>query len=375
MRFETLRSVQRISASLALVAALGGAAAAKSWCAKPLWVHEWGVHVFAGGGALTPGASRLPSFFHAPGKTLAFTSRAPVKTLPPDSGDRDLPVMHFYSPRTDGTIPVGLEVGFTLGTASSWFPDVDLFDALAHKQLAWNRLELSRVPAFPAAMEIGAQPDELAWIASARKLGALWVNSARETERFVFYEARTRETVPLELKRGATWAPGRRHYELHNRGAFAVHDVLVVVNEGATTYVFAAPQIPARTSAGFLVEDHAVTDVRAATFGALTTALLDPVTPEPPTDYRWDSASCVMQRNPATPFARADGHRLYRGEVVLILEVWGARFFETPGTSIVYREDTAYLDQVMPVAVYTDMYNFVVLQRAGLALWSGVTLP
>ena len=30
MRFETLRSVQRISASLALVAALGGAAAAES---------------------------------------------------------------------------------------------------------------------------------------------------------------------------------------------------------------------------------------------------------------------------------------------------------------------------------------------------------
>jgi hypothetical protein len=76
------------------------------------------------------------------------------------------------------------------------------------------------------------------------------------------------------------------------------------------------------------------------------------------------------------PFAKADGHTLYAAEADLVLGVWGERFFGGPaGTNIIYREDTAALDALMPLAVYTDMLNFVVLHRAGLAVWSGVTLP
>ena len=30
---------------------------------------------------------------------------------------------------------------------------------------------------------------------------------------------------------------------------------------------------------------------------------------------------------------------------------------------------------MMPMSVYTDMYNFVVLHRAGLAVQRGITLP
>ena len=82
-----------------------------------------------------------------------------------------------------------------------------------------------------------------------------------------------------------------------------------------------------------------------------------------------------MERDPAVPVEHAAGYRLYRAEADLVVQTWGARFFDQPGTTVVYREDEAYLDQVMPLSVYTDMYNYVVLHRAGLALWEHVALP
>ncbi|MCC6622563.1 MAG: hypothetical protein IT385_14970 [Deltaproteobacteria bacterium] len=364
------RLVTLVAAAL-LGAALPSPTSAKSWCAYPLHVHEWGVHVFGGDGAARAESGLLPTWFAGPGKTLAAAPRVPVRTLPADSGVRDLPVVHFYSPRgASATIPVGLEVGFTQGLASTWYPDVDLLRPRgAAPQLVWERLDLGPAPALtPAATDVP-------WIREARALDALWVQAPGASERFVFYEATTSERVPLALRRGATWGPGRRHLELHNTGRHAVHDLLVVHREGSTVFVFDAATIPAGKSAGFVLDDHAPRDVRAATRGALVDALVDHASPVAPTTYRWDHDRCVMMRDPAVPVTKADGHRLYRAEVDLLLGVWGERLFDRPGTTIVYREDAAYLDEVMPLAVYTDMYNYVVLRRAGLAVWSDVPLP
>ena len=82
-----------------------------------------------------------------------------------------------------------------------------------------------------------------------------------------------------------------------------------------------------------------------------------------------------MGRDPALPVEAAAGHRLYPGEVDTLLGAWGARLFDQPGTTVVYREDAAALDAAMPLAIYADMFHFVVLHRAGLALWEHVTLP
>jgi hypothetical protein len=57
------------------------------------------------------------------------------------------------------------------------------------------------------------------------------------------------------------------------------------------------------------------------------------------------------------------------------LQVWGSALFDQPGTTIAYREDVSYLDQAMPLSLFTDMYHWVELHRAGLALWQGVVLP
>jgi hypothetical protein len=84
---------------------------------------------------------------------------------------------------------------------------------------------------------------------------------------------------------------------------------------------------------------------------------------------QWSRDDCVMMRDPAIPTTTAEGHRLYAHEVDAILDVWAGTFFGSPGTTIVYREDPAYLDRAMPLSIYTDMYNHVKLRRLGLAVW------
>lgn len=352
-------------ALLALTCLTPITAQAKSWCATPLYVHEWGVHVFNLGRSTGP--SLLADFFHSPTNTQAFAPSVPVKSMPADGGERDLPLMHFYSARTN-PVPVAIEVGFKHGDATRWWPDVDLFAPAGPIELTWQRLDLTPTP----GPELGKVP---AWGESARKIdGALWVNKGKLSDRFVFYEGRTREAVPLTLTRGDTWKPGRGHYVLVNTSAYPVRDVMFMHTAHGKTYLFVAPAIPAGASAGFLIEDH---PVDAKTLPDRLRAMLQdlpvrtPQRPEPPPE-------CVMQRDPATPFSAVAGHRLYGPEVDLILSVWQQRFFGTTQaveTKILYREDAAYLADVMPLSLYTDMYNFVVLNRASLALWEGVVLP
>ena len=394
--------------AVSLLAPLTPDARAESWCAYPLWVHEWGVHVFGADGK--PAAIEgIPSYFHTPDRASIPDQRKAVRDLPVDSGMRALPVLHFYSAGSmEATIPIGVEVGFTGGAASAWYPRVDglrsateangpearaerlrllelrelrLAGARAAdgtlpavpadptRQLVWDRLTLTPKPA--------AAPDKTAvpWVATARGLSALWVNAAAESERFVFYEAGTAEKVPLKLVRGETFGPGRRHYVLQNSGPHVVNDVLFVHREGTAVFAFYAPAIPPGKSAGFLVEDHRVKDAKAATRDVLRAALVDAAQPEVPAEVRWGRDDCVMGRDPALPVERAAGHKLFGSEVDLIFQVWGARFFDQEGTTIVYREDEAALDAAMPLSLYTDMFNYVVLSRAGLAVWEQVKLP
>jgi hypothetical protein len=415
--------IATLGLSFWLASPLAPAARAESWCAYPLWVHEWGVHVFGADGAPATGPA-LPDHFHTPARpgARAADARGPaVRTLPVDSGVRALPVLHFYARAGTGSpIPLGLEVGFSAGDASAWFPEVDLLRAAADangpaaiaarlqlialrqarpsmvrapvpsdptRQLVWNRLDLTpeptrAPPAIPAGSPATAltgqagpsRSTQTAWVAATRKYPSLWVNGPRESERFVFYEATTHEKPLIRVQRASDWSPTRRHLALHNDGSDPVHDVFFTHREDARTFVFYAPSIPAGQSAGFLLDDHAVTarDLATATIDKLRNALVDPAAAAPPKDYQWDMNHCVMGRDPAIPFERAEGHRLYGHEIDTVLSVWGARFFAQAGTTILYREDTALLDRVMPLSLYTDMYNYVVLRRLGLALWEHV---
>lgn len=401
-----------ISLSVAL-AALGAASLptpgrAEMWCADPLWAHEWGVVVFGGGGAErgAGGGPGLPAFFHAqPGAASALG--APVRDMPVDGGERALPIVHFYAPGNWRPVPLGLEVGFAHGEATRWYPQVDgrrravdANGAVARqaraqllaarqarggratlaplgrdptRQLSWDHLVLEERPRH------AAPASTLPWVQRLRGFDrALWVNGASESERFLFYEGHTTETPALRIERGPTWAPGRRHLVLRNASAHAIHDVILLHREAGAAYVLHAPSIPAGQTAGFLLEDHAASGAELAsrTRTALRDAIVDAREPAPPADYGWGGAhGCVMQRDPAIPVERATDHRLYAHEADAVLEVWGPRFFDAPGTTVVYREDVAQLDAVMPLTIHTDMYHFVELRRLGLALMENVQLP
>lgn len=367
----------------------------KSWCARPLIVHEWGVQVFTANGAASGAQVRttLPPYFHAQAGVAASAAR--VSDLPPDSGMRDLPVLHFYAPAGDDRIPLGLAVGFAQGAATRWYPQVDarrqeeaanspsalqirlgLVKARSElkpfgvrprlpddptRQLQWNSLTLTRTPLHPAP------PTDVDWVGQARALKeTLWVNGASESERFVFFEAKTRELVALKLLRGDRYTNKFRHYILSNTSAFPVHDVFVIHREGNTLFVFEAPSIPAAASAGFALEEHRVADPNVGARIALRKRLVA---------ARSEDSLCVMGRDPAKPVESASGHTLFADEAEELLRVWGAALFDQPGTTIVYREDRAYLDQAMPLSLFTDMFHWVELHRAGLALWQGVVLP
>ncbi len=406
-----------VLAAVLLAAALfPGRSRAELWCASPLWTHEWGVVVFGRGTAARTAGPQLPAHFHGPqGHGASSPAAGPaVRDLPVDGGERALPVLSFYTAGTGQDVPVGLEVGFRHGEASRWFPEVDARRTLAEvtspsalaerarllaarqsrprgaitplgrdpaRQLAWDHLDLDASPRF--AVPPASQP----WVQALRDdPRALWVSrtaagatgTTGESERFVFYEGQTREQPAITIERGPTYAAGRRHLVLRNTSPHAVHDVFLVHREAGHVYVLSAPTIPARASAGFVLEDHSVqaTQLASATREALRSAIVDPRESAAPTGYSWGGPNgCVMQRDPAIPVESTIDHRLYAREADVILDAWGARFFDAPGTTIVYREDVAQLDEVMPIAVYTDMTHFVVLRRLGLALVEGVTLP
>ncbi|TNF33354.1 MAG: hypothetical protein EP329_08405 [Deltaproteobacteria bacterium] len=388
----------------ATVAAPTAGARAASWCADPLWAHEWGVHVYGADGAAIPSPVALPDWFHTPARSAAGLAPAAVRDLPADNGVRFLPVLHLYSAvAPSAPIPLGVEVGFAAGPASAWYPAVDTLRPFSEatgpaakarrealvaarqartsygqnaplpadptRQLVWDRLELTAAP-------LGTpSPDDAPWIAAARKLDALWVNRGAESERFVFYEAGTAEPLPLALRRADGWAPGHRAYVLENRGPHPVHDLVLTHEERGESYVFGADRVPAGGAVTFVLEQHRAKDRRAATWGRLEHALVDPVMPAPLRGAYPTAGPCAMMRDPAIPFEAAQGHGLFRGEVDLLLSVWGERFFDQRGTTLVWREDDAALSAAIPLSIYTDMYHYVVLQRAGLALWEHVTLP
>jgi hypothetical protein len=413
MRPTSSRPLLVLAAALLALALAPGRSRAEMWCADPLWAHEWGVVVFGAGGATRSAGPRLPAHFHGPAGTGVPSGSGAVRDMPVDGGERELPVLAFYTAGGWENAAVGLEVGFREGEASRWFPEVDARRTLAEvtspaavaehgrlvaarraraggalgptgrdpaRQLAWDRLDLHTRPRFavPAAGE--------AWVQALRDdPRALWVSrashaprAAGESERFVFYEGRTREQPAIRLERGPTHAAGRRHLVLRNTSAHAVHDVFLVHREGGRVFVVSVPTIPARASAGYVLEDHEVEASRlaASTREALRSAIVDPHESAPPTGSQWGGPhGCVMQRDPAIPVEQASGHHLYAREADVLLGAWGARFFDAPGTTLVYREDVAQLDEAMPLALYTDMYHHVALRRLGLALVENVALP
>ena len=356
-----------------MIALLTSMALAESWCAQRLDAHEWGVTWLAPAGARIPRVA-TPAWFERAGEEHPLpASTEPVWNLPADSGIRELPLLQFHGA---GSFRVALEVGFRDGEASLWSPAAQVRTPASvangplaqsarqvlvqqrqpstaitpaprghdpTRQLHWDRLQL--VPAAPRE----PRATDVPWVQQARQVQALWVDSGEHTDRYVFYEAHTRESPDLVVEQGTE---GPNHVILRNVGPYDVHDV-VFQRDGRS---WTAPRIPSGATAGFLLEDPVDP---AATRRWLTERWTTTV-PEP--------AECVMMRRPAVPVETAAGHRLYQDEIELLWSVWADRLLDPVGTRILYREDPAALDERMPISLYTDMFGDPHLSRLGVVV-------
>ncbi len=329
-------------------------AAAESWCAAPLTVHEWGVAVFSGDGRPLAGPP-LPDWFHTTAGGPAHEA-VPVAELPADSGIRTLPVLQFYAPRVwGGDIPLAVDVGFAQGTPAVWYPQVD---RATDAELFWRRLDLTR-----QAPEV-LPADTVGWVSPLRAVeDALWVSRGAESDRYLFYEGTTRESPAVTITPGEN---GDRHYILRNTTDWDVHDVFVVHVEDGQRSLWYTPKVPGGKTASCLRNPRS--DDPADLLRSRD------VTPRPAEGWSMRDGECAMMRDPAVPVAQATDHRLYAEELAVLLSVWEDRFFTEQGSRILYREDTAALDALVPLALYTDMHHYIETSRLGLVLVEGVGL-
>lgn len=410
------RSLMLLCVLVLAVGIRSESASGAMWCAQPIEVHEWGVMVFDAHGKALSGLVPLPSWIYnraTPGGAPA-AGLTPVRTLPADGGERALPILQIYLPKSDwavwnDNIPLGLEVGFTQGVATAWFPSIDglrssneanspgaqaarqiLLEQRAKRtpfsypsptdilpsdptrQLIWESLLLTQAPLHTA------HPPEVPWVEDMRATeGALWVNGASESERFVFYEGRSVEVPALAFETAGSACA------LKNLSAYPVHDVFAVYRDasGAVSVGY-MPTLNAGASwaAGEALFDQHPAD--AKTLDKITRTKLhrqltelppappppDPKTPPSPMD------GCVMGRDPALPTEAATHHALSSAEADALIKAWGVQMFDQPGVTLVYREDIAYLDAIMPLSIYTDMMHFTKsLHRTGIVVQQGLT--
>lgn len=324
---------------------LASAALAKSWCASPVVAHEWGVLALRpGGGVSVPAA--VPDWFERSGVQPVAAPK--VRDLPADSGIRTLPVVQFW--RGDGRagpVPVAVDVGFSLGAATVWWPPVDALDlADPRRQLRWEALTLDDAPGG------AAHADAPGWVAALRATEALWVTRGPISERFVFYEGRTREAPAVVVTDGPTGPTFR------NGGDWPVHDLWVVRGGRAYGLPTLGPG-----------EEAEAAEVRAADAGWRVDVVRGWVDPAGHVlaERRAGGEGCVTMRDPAVPTTKATGHALYAPEVDAMLGAWGERLF-SGADHLIYREDPAALEQLMPVALYTDMLHWFDWRRLSVVL-------
>lgn len=73
-------------------------------------------------------------------------------------------------------------------------------------------------------------------------------------------------------------------------------------------------------------------------------------------------------RDPADSQGPTKRHQLFRKEAVGLEKIWHKDFFEADGFTVVYRGSPEYLDEAMPLNIFTSMYWHIRLSRCGLVL-------
>ncbi|MCD4825631.1 MAG: hypothetical protein K8S55_13635 [Phycisphaerae bacterium] len=424
MMRKHFRGLLWVGLAVAVVAITAQSAAAASWVAQPLTVHEWGVNEFDWSGRSGDPLEGLPAFIYtnkSPGKPLPAPAQK-VKAMRPDSGLRFKPILYFYPPRWGDNVPVGVEVRFAFGHANAWWPQVNVYrtpkQVAAAKpvdwvtwrkkhglrrfargktleipddkrfELVWYDLKLTKK--LPKGLSLpGAKLPKDHWVKLARQPSRHYVSNGKQVEKYLFYEGATRE-VPAVTILSPNYSDKR--YHIINTGEFPIYDVFVIYRDKGrqwTKYLAVLPPVPAakkRTSewghrvqqitslpipnfarlpAGKMMGDE---EFRLRTSGRLVETLTAGG------HHTESNGGSDTMRDPADPQPTTKMHHLFKAEAEALEKIWRKDFFQSAGLTIVYRESPAYLDKAMPLNIYTDMYHYVKLSRCGLVLNRNIQL-
>jgi hypothetical protein len=78
--------------------------------------------------------------------------------------------------------------------------------------------------------------------------------------------------------------------------------------------------------------------------------------------------SYTENRNPAQFQPPTTEYRLFPKELAAMEQIWNREFFGNDGLTIIYREATDYLDDTVPLRIFTDMSHYVRLSRCSLVV-------
>ena len=411
-----MRSSRMVIFAGVLTVFTASAIVAGMWRPQPLVVHEWGVNYYdwAQGVAV---AQKMPDFIYtdkAPGKPVKIPALR-VKDMRPDSGVRSKPILYFHPEGySNQAVPVAVEVRFAYGNANAWWPQVNVYrtpdqvaDAKAvdwdawrrqlekermtrrpttipddrRFELSWHRLTLSR--SLPKGLTLsGADLPDNHWVKMARQVHSHYVSNGKEVEKYLFYEGTTKRAPVVTVL--APGGRGKTHHVI-NVGDHPIYDVFAVYRDGNrgriwTRYLAVMPPVPKTPERAF-ARGHDVpqivslplldSDVMPAgdpmskkRFAARTRERLV----EALTSGQHYASGCRGWRDPADHQPSTRMHQLYHDEAVALEAIWHKDFFEAEGLTIIYRESPAYLDEAMPLHIYTDMFHYVKLSRCGLVL-------
>ena len=395
------------------------------WGPWPVSVHEWGVHEFDWTNPAATATAVAPFMYTDKTPGVPIPPPGPrVKDLPPDWGIRLKPVLYFHT-RANDKARVGVEVRFVGGHASSWWPQVSIYRTPAQVaqaapfdyngwmqqqpkfyrpgqvkvpddqrfELAWQDLTITKTAPPRGLPDHTGQP---AWIAQARKVDCDYVSNGKETEKFLFYEGQTRETPALAVlpaNSAMTTDSRATTCYLVNAGDQPIYDVFVVYRDTKrgvrwSTYLAELPVVPT-TNEHESSPGHAVIQIVSiplpdfATLapapekgdslqgaerqftGRLRDRMLETLTAGAPLPMPGNGP---FPRIPAAPQPPTQIAMLYADEAAALDRIWAHDFFSGEGLTIVYREAPAYLDQAMPLQLFTDAAHYVVLSRCGLVL-------
>ena len=252
-------------------------------------------------------------------------------------------------------------------------------------QLVWEELTLHEEKPADQALP-GADLPADHWAKIARDVDAAYVSNGKETERYVFYEGKTSEVPAIALipaEGGARFHDyGRRpktvkEVSLVNVGKHSIYDVIAIYQDREKGILWSGymPVMPPREVAMRIpdfknpLESDNLT-LSPEEFRRMTTErMIENLTSGTPVVMH-----NVMGRDPADAQGPTQRHQLFHKEAVGLERIWHDDFFEGEGFTVVYRESPAYLDEAMPLNIFTSMHWHIRLSRCGLVLNRNIPL-